>query len=400
MRVEVLPQVSLSSIGTVRVGDALNRAIAEPGMTRFRFAVAYMRLSGLDRLGAAMDHLLNRGGQVSGAIGINDEITSLEALEGLLQISSDSTIFYTVSGFIYHPKLYIVNGSDRATVIVGSANLTRDGLFRNVEVAALVHLSLRSSRDQDAYSRFDTVMSELLNTSHANVQPLTDVLLGVLKDADRIKSEAQVAEPGPPLRPRRSRSAPVPEVLSTLFPAMRIPVAPPAVRRARPMSRPAPAVPSSVPPTLAVGTDFTFLLQLSSFDSSHRSGVPGTPEVLIPHAAIGFFPAISSSGHKYPDVYFDATLNTPMGREIHQYRLWYYELRPNGSRIDEYRLRLDRDTIDLSTRGGGDLLIVSRVAVAAGVNYEMTVLPQTDPTFPTYLALCTREVQGKRWGLV
>jgi len=141
-------------------------------------------------------------------------------------------------------------------------------------------------------------------------------------------------------------------------------------------------------------------MQLSSFDSSHRTGVPGTPEILIPHAAIGFFPPLSLAERKYPDVTFDVVLNTETGRERHTYRLWYYEERATGTRIDEYRLRLDHDTIDLSSPGGGDLIVVNRLPPDNDPLYEVTILPQSDPTFPAFLSLCTKQIYEKRWGIV
>lgn len=127
--------------------------------------------------------------------------------------------------------------------------------------------------------------------------------------------------------------------------------------------------------------------------------MPGTPEVLVPHAAIGFFPRLARSERKYPDALFDVVLNTPNGRERHQYRLWYYEQRAVGSKIDESRLRLNHDTIDLCTVGGGDLLVINRLTPRSDPAYEVTVLTQADPTFPSFLAICGREAQGKKWGM-
>jgi len=141
-------------------------------------------------------------------------------------------------------------------------------------------------------------------------------------------------------------------------------------------------------------------MQLSDFDSSHRTGVAGTPEVLIPHPAITFFPRLSrASGRMYPDANFDVALNTPTGQERHGYRLWYYEQRAVGTRIDEYRLRMNHATIDLTTPGGGDLLIISKLPPGNEPAYEVTILPQTDPTFTAFLAKCTYVAQGKRWGV-
>ena len=135
-------------------------------------------------------------------------------------------------------------------------------------------------------------------------------------------------------------------------------------------------------------------MQLSAFDSSHRSGVRGTPEVLIPNAAVGFFPPLSSSGRKHPDTLFDVVLNTATGRERHRYRFWYYADR------SENRLRMDHDTIDLSTPNGGDLLVINKLPLDSEFLYEVTILPLTDPTFPAFLSLCKYEAQGKKWGMV
>src|SRR5437868_2808492 len=129
MRVELISQIQIGNIQRTRVGDILNTNIAGTGCDRFRFAVAYMRLSGWDRIAGAVDSLANRGGRISGVIGVDSGITTIDALEAIRRVSVDSTVFYTTSDFIYHPKLYLTNGRDAAVAIVGSPNLTRDGLF-------------------------------------------------------------------------------------------------------------------------------------------------------------------------------------------------------------------------------------------------------------------------------
>ena len=54
MRVKVIPQFALGVVTLQRVGDSRNHAMTAPGCRRLRFAVADMRLSGLDRLEAAI----------------------------------------------------------------------------------------------------------------------------------------------------------------------------------------------------------------------------------------------------------------------------------------------------------------------------------------------------------
>jgi hypothetical protein len=248
---------------------------------------------------------LNRGGHIAGAVGLDDEITSIEALEALLQISLDSTLFYTVSDFIYHPKLYLMNGEKQATAIVGSANLTRDGLFRNVEFATAVHLDLEIPQDREIFKQYDKVMNELLDTSHPNVQPVDENTLRTLAEANVIKSEAQMKESGSPVRSNRRTK--VPAHVETMFPSIRVPVAPPGRKLSARKDISQPVI--SVPPR-PIGIAGTFVMTLSSFDSSHRSGVKGTADILIPQRAISFFPALQASGRKYQDTYFDVMLNT------------------------------------------------------------------------------------------
>jgi len=392
MRIDVIPQISIGSVQRIRVGDVLCRWLADNRSEEFTFAVAYMRLSGIGRLGAAFESLLNRRGRIAGAVGIDDRVTTVEALKALHRISRNSTVFHTVSGYIYHPKLYLITMDCRAIAVVGSANLTRDGLFRNIEFASAVHMDFSNSVDLATFKCYQSFINELLDTSHPNVKPINAKTIRSLLKARAIGKESTIPEPGAPLESRsRPSSQSMTTLLGSMFPQLSVPLAPPAsgYRAFRRLI---------VPPTAGIGTS-TFVMQLSPFDSSHRIGVPGTPEVLIPHPAVPFFPRLSRAGRKYPDVMFDVVLNTFNGRERHQYRLWYYEQRAVGTRIDEYRLRLDHDTIDLSTPGGGDLLVINKLPQQSNPGYEVTLLPKSDPTFLGFLAMCRYTAQEKKWGM-
>jgi hypothetical protein len=148
-------------------------------------------------------------------------------------------------------------------IIVGSANLTRDGLFRNVELATAVHLDFSSGSDFEVYKRYDAFLNELLNVANPNVQPINTAILERLVKAGALESETQTREPGPDVRSRRVRRNPTD--LENLFPPLRVPVAPPAGK-----VTPSPQLPPEargtviVPPT-TIGIAGTFILQLSAF---------------------------------------------------------------------------------------------------------------------------------------
>ncbi len=63
---------------------------------------------------------------------------------------------------------------------------------------------------------------------------------------------------------------------------------------------------------------------------------------------------------------------------------------------------MNHATIDLTAANGGDLLVINKLTTPLDNDllYEVTVLPQTDPTFPAFLSLCNYESQDKKWGII
>lgn len=143
-----------------------------------------------------------------------------------------------------------------------------------------------------------------------------------------------------------------------------------------------------------------FILQLSHFDTSHRSEVPGTSEILIPLAARPFFPALTITRRKYPDAYFEVNLINKSGKTRHEYRIWDYEERAVGTKINELRLRTNHDTIDQMTPGGGDLLVMDKLPAGSSVDYEVSIISPQDPKYHEFLSQCQYNSNGKRWGLI
>jgi len=55
----------------------------------------------------------------------------------------------------------------------------------------------------------------------------------------------------------------------------------------------------------------------------------------------------------------------------------------------------------LSNPNGGDLLVINKLSTPldSDLLYEVTILPQNDPTFTAFLGLCKYEANGKLWGM-
>jgi hypothetical protein len=194
----------------------------------------------------------------------------------------------------------------------------------------------------------------------------------------------------------------------TLIPGIRVPAAPPPYpglagprTRARRRST-ASSTHQTLPP--ARSSQY-FAMTMSAFDCSHRSGVPGTPEISLPEDMAGFFPPVSRQGRRYPDAYFDTALNEPSGRgKIITLRIWQ---RPPGSGTGhaDWRINVKHDIIDLTTPAGGDILLFERLPSGSNPPYEVWVVPSSHPDYTALLARCIRQVQAsgsagtKQYGL-
>ena len=217
MRIEVISQSVIGGRTSLCVGDVLNEALMNSQCFRFRFAVAYMRVSGLRLLYDSLLTLYKRQGSIAGAVGIDDGITSIEALQLLASLSSTSTLVHTISDYIYHPKLYVIDASQSAVIIIGSANLTRDGLYRNVELATAITLDLTSSADQDVYESYNTVLNELLNVNNPNVQPINKVTLKWLAEITACEDDIETPDS---LAPKRTPNKAPLSRLKEFFPSL------------------------------------------------------------------------------------------------------------------------------------------------------------------------------------
>jgi hypothetical protein len=300
MRIELLAQTGVGGLTHTRTGDVLNAAIGDARHNRFKFAVAYMRLSGLNRLSASIGALTGRGGTVSGAVGIDDGITTVEALDALAAVSTTSTVFYTVSGFIYHPKLYLAAGTDHARIVLGSPNLTRDGLYRNIEAATSIELDLSLPDDRAALAQYEASIDAFLNLTNPNVVQVSPAATANLATLGLVRNEAQSRDLGPSSGVGGGLHA---GAISGMFPPITVPTAPP---NTNPPVAPTPptggGTAPAVPAAAAIATQF--LMEMSAFDASHQPGTSGTHEILITVDAVGFFPVVGPRGRQYEDVFF------------------------------------------------------------------------------------------------
>src|SRR2546428_6118500 len=91
-----------------RVGDHLEQLLLQknPQFEIFRACVAFVKASGVLRLAPGLQRFIEQGGRVEIVAGVDEGVTSRQALELLMKYSTATYVFNNpVSTF--HPKLYL-----------------------------------------------------------------------------------------------------------------------------------------------------------------------------------------------------------------------------------------------------------------------------------------------------
>lgn len=160
----------------VRFGTHLISELSDVKWTKFHFAVAWVRRSGMKHLEPALRAFLKRGGSITGVVGLDLQNTTQQGLEALLDLRQHGQariyVFHNEDpGSTFHPKLYLLQGKTNAQLIVGSNNLTEAGLFTNVEAGLTIGTKVGDPIITDAIEAFaawcdpSTGLSRRLNPS-------------------------------------------------------------------------------------------------------------------------------------------------------------------------------------------------------------------------------------------
>lgn len=123
-------------------------------------------------------------------IGVNDQVTTREALQNLLDNEIETYIFF-IEDKLFHPKVYIFEGKTRNKIIVGSSNLTRPGLFlRNIESSVELDYDNSDSSGKKFRNQINEYFSQLFDNSHSNLKLLTSEYLNELVEKEIVRDES------------------------------------------------------------------------------------------------------------------------------------------------------------------------------------------------------------------
>ena len=178
MKVEFLGQPFRAA---TQIGTVIKRALRIPGRTNCLIITAWAKRSGLGRLVSPMRQFREAGGVAELIVGLDEGGATKEGLQTAMELFSSVHVFHDPSR-TFHPKIYVVEGPENATVVVGSSNATRGGLFTNYEASVAAELTLSVEEDKEFLETIRDYRDKLLESS-GNCRLLDpEILLGLESD--------------------------------------------------------------------------------------------------------------------------------------------------------------------------------------------------------------------------
>ncbi|WP_282036416.1 Helicase associated domain protein [Saccharicrinis aurantiacus] len=168
-------------------GNHVCSAINDSAFTQITVFVAFIRKPGLIYLKPFIEKALKEGRELTFYVGIDECVTSKEALELLLSLNVQ-TYIYNSDRYIYHPKIYLFEG-ERNRIITGSSNLTKSGLFYNVESSILLDFTNNDKSGIKVLNQLKEYYAPLLDFSDSNIVVLSPAYLQELVEKELVSIE-------------------------------------------------------------------------------------------------------------------------------------------------------------------------------------------------------------------
>ena len=152
----------LQAVTTPNHAESIRTLLQLAKPTQIVVSVAFARTTGLEAIQESIKPLAKK---TKFFVGIRNDITSIQAIKQLLALKLDLYAVDTGSRqVIFHPKLYLAANASHAIAIVGSANMTFNGLHNNIEVSTRMALDFAKNPADKVFvdtviAAFDTMLA-------------------------------------------------------------------------------------------------------------------------------------------------------------------------------------------------------------------------------------------------
>lgn len=187
MKIDFLNQTSENDLDCV--GHVLINLLADPDYHTFIGVSAFASSAGVNGVVSNLNKEKEHIKEITIIVGIDQKGTSKEALESLLNSGIESFVFYQKENPIFHPKVYFMEGNNKTDILIGSSNLTTQGLFVNSEASVHIKLDNGDQSDNKVIDDFKLKFGSLLKKDDPNMQPLTEKLIELLVEEGIVPDE-------------------------------------------------------------------------------------------------------------------------------------------------------------------------------------------------------------------
>lgn len=190
MKIQLLGQ-GYDPISANSVGNLLIKLLNDKNFSKFTGISAFASQSGINGLSKHIKNAKEYFDKLTIIVGVDQKGTSKEVLEALLDLQIHSYVFYHPAVAIFHPKIYLFEGKKRIELIIGSSNLTAQGLFTNMEASINVSINNEINSEKRILNQLKKYFEGLFNHSDPNLEKLSDELISKLVEAKIAPDESE-----------------------------------------------------------------------------------------------------------------------------------------------------------------------------------------------------------------
>jgi HKD family nuclease len=139
---------------------------------RADIAVAFVSLAGLEKVLPKLRMVANRG-RVRLVFGLYQDVTQPTALQRLLKVSKETGGILSVRisrNHCFHTKFYLLTSPRGITALIGSSNLSREGLSGDGELDLSISFSAADGAAKQLAEEFDAIFSDTVPLTKALIE--------------------------------------------------------------------------------------------------------------------------------------------------------------------------------------------------------------------------------------